>query len=130
MATLPMTLVDPEPYVIVMTLSVLKGRFPIQACALSQRRSAVVPKCPRTSAEMSWCRSVLGPNCPDTSAPVPKCLLDTSALVLKCLGTDVSWVRGVRLPYSQAVINSPSDLIATLVDWLMESTFGIELTQK
>jgi len=40
MVTLPMTLVDPEPYVIAMTLSVLKGRFPMQACALSQRRSA------------------------------------------------------------------------------------------
>jgi len=25
----------------------------LQACALSQRRSAVVPKCPRISAEMS-----------------------------------------------------------------------------
>jgi len=37
-------------------------------------------------------------NCPDTSAPVPKCLLDTSELVPKCLGTEVSWVRSVRLP--------------------------------
>jgi len=53
MVTLPMTLVDPEPYVIVMTLSVLKGHFPMQAGALSQRHSAVVPKCPRTSAELS-----------------------------------------------------------------------------
>jgi len=36
-----------------------------------------------------------------TSAPVLKCLLtllDTSALVPKCLGTEVSWVRSVRLP--------------------------------
>jgi len=47
---------------------------------------------------MSWCRSILGPNCPDTSAPVPKCLLETSALMPKCLGTEVSWVRSVRLP--------------------------------
>ena len=54
MVTLPMTLVDPEPYVIAMTLSVdLEGRFPMQACALSHRRPAVVPKCPRTSAELS-----------------------------------------------------------------------------
>ena len=53
MVTLPMTLVDPEPHVIAMTLSVLEGRCPMQACALSQRRSDVVPKCPRISAEMS-----------------------------------------------------------------------------
>ena len=65
-----------------MTLSVLEGRFPVQARALSQRRSAVVPKCPRSSDEMSWAelsghfgtgaevswyRSVLGPKCPVTT---------------------------------------------------------------
>jgi len=74
----------------------------MQAWALSQRLSAsaqvsihaLVPKCPVTSAEMSWCRSVMGPNCPDTSAPV------TTALVPKCLGTEMSWVRSVRLPSS------------------------------
>jgi len=54
----------------------------LQACALSQRRSAVVPKCPRISAEMSWCQSVLGPNCPDTVL--------TRA--------DVSWYRNVLGP--------------------------------
>ena len=35
--------------------------------ALSQQRSVVVPKCPRTRAEMSWCQSVLGPKCPVTN---------------------------------------------------------------
>jgi len=46
---------------------------------VTPERSAVVPKCPRISAEMSthWCRNVLVP---------------------KCLGTEVSWVRSVRLP--------------------------------
>jgi len=62
-----------NPYVIALTLSVLKGCFPMQACALSQRRSA--------SAEVSthWCRHV-------------------HSLVPKCLGAEVSWVRSVRLP--------------------------------
>jgi len=39
--------VTPNPYVIVMTLTVVSL---LQACALSQRHSAVVPKCPRISA--------------------------------------------------------------------------------
>jgi len=76
-------------YVIAMTFSVLKGRFPMQACALSQRRSA--------SAEVSmyWCWNVhsLVPKCLGAELSGhfgTKCLLDTSALVLKCLGSKVS----------------------------------------
>jgi len=59
----------------------------VAAGALYQQRSAVVPKCPHTSAEMSWCQSVLGPNCLDTSACV---------LVPKCLGSEVSGYRGTE----------------------------------
>jgi len=91
-----------------MTLTVVEGCFLIASlrtvsaafCCSAEvsTHHALVPKCPLTSAKMSWCRSVLGPNCPDTSAPVSKCLLDTSALVPTCLGTEVSWVWSVRLP--------------------------------
>ena len=67
-----------NPYVIAITLSVLKGCLPMQACTLSQRHSAsaevsthwcwnaqsLVPKC--LGSEVSWVRSVLGPKCPVT----------------------------------------------------------------
>jgi len=54
-----------------MTLSVLKGRFPMQACALSQRHSA------SAGVSMHWCRNV-------------------HSLVPKCLGAQVSWGRTIR----------------------------------
>ena len=47
-----------------------------------------VPMCPDTSA----------PTVLDTSAPVPICLTDSSALVPKCLGSEVSRVRSVCTP--------------------------------
>jgi len=54
-----------------MTLSVLKGRFPMQACASAQACIA--------SAEVSthWCRNV-------------------HSLVPKCLGAEVSWGQTVQ----------------------------------
>ena len=38
------------------------------------------------------------PKCLDTSAPVPICLMDSSALVPKCLGSEVSVHRSPGLP--------------------------------
>ena len=47
--------------------------------------SLMVPRCQDTSNPRHFGTIRLVPKCPDSSAPVPKCLADTSALVLNCL---------------------------------------------
>jgi len=49
----------------------------------------------RAKMSTDWCQNVLvpsifGPKCVDISALVPKCSTDTLALVLSCLGSEVS----------------------------------------
>ena len=54
--------------------------------------------------------------CPDTSAPVPKCLADNSALVLKCLGSEVSGVRSVCTPLTLVSLT-----VLHCISWVTQS---------
>jgi len=71
-----------------------------------------VPKCPRhfsTGAEVSRIFRV-----------VPKCLLDISAPVPKCLGSEVSKVRSFRTPKIGPMIKSQKEMWKSNINFLIK----------
>ena len=58
-----------------------------------------------TGAKVSWIFTV-----------VPKCLLDISAPVPKCLGSEVSKVRSVRTAYTYSISSDAVEKIESIKD--------------